>query len=136
MRRPRQQPELALHRAVAEFLRLCVPPPPAGPWWTHPHGEGRRSKTDAGLAKAMGQQAGTPDLIFCSNGRFLAVELKAPDGRLSPAQEFTHASIRAAGGVVMVCRSLDDVVTVLTAIGVPVRAHLDQRAAPATWYTQ
>jgi hypothetical protein len=119
----RRHPELALHRAVIDFLRWCIPAPPEGPWWSHPHNEGRRSKADAGLAKAMGQQAGTPDLVFCWRGHFLSIELKAPDGRLSPAQEYAHVCIRAAGGTVAVCRSLDDVVAVFTIAEIPMRAR-------------
>jgi hypothetical protein len=38
--------------------------------------EGVRKVADAGIAKAMGQQAGTPELVGCWQGRFLASELK------------------------------------------------------------
>jgi VRR-NUC domain len=54
---------------------------------------------------------GVPDLIVCTppNGRFLAVELKATDGRLEAEQEGECRRILAAGGIVIVAYSLRDV---------------------------
>ena len=43
------------------------------------------------------------------NGRFLAVELKATGGRLEAEQEGECERIRAAGGIVIVARCLEDV---------------------------
>jgi hypothetical protein len=116
--------EQALHRAVVEFMRLCVPPPPDGPWWTHPHNEGRRGRAEAGIAKAMGQQAGAPDIIGCHQGRFFAIELKVPTGRLAPAQNRAHHAISLAGGVTSTCRSIDDVAGFLEGLGVRLRGRL------------
>ena len=47
--------------------------------------------------------AGVPDFLICSNGRFIAVETKA-DATKKPTtlQEKNLANIRAAGGVALV----------------------------------
>ena len=44
------------------------------------------------------QRAGIPDLICCVNGHFLAVELKAQNGRVSDLQELNLDLIRGAYG--------------------------------------
>lgn len=45
-------------------------------------------------------KAGTPDLLCCVNGRFVAVEVKAEKGRPSPLQLYNINKIRKAGGAV------------------------------------
>lgn len=47
-------------------------------------------------------KAGIPDLLVCCNGHFLAVELKASNGRPSPLQLHTIEEIKKAGGQAMV----------------------------------
>jgi hypothetical protein len=62
---------------------------------------------------------GLPDIIaILPGGRFLGVEVKTRLGRVRPEQLAVHASITAAGGAVMVVRSLDDLVRGLAAHGV------------------
>lgn len=48
------------------------------------------------------QQKGTPDLLACCNGYFLAVELKANNGKATKLQMHKIEEIRKAGGVAMV----------------------------------
>ena len=58
--------------------------------------------------------AGMPDWLFVVDGRAVFVELKAPNGRLRPAQKVYHAIIeRNACAPVFVCRTLDDVISVI-----------------------
>ena len=45
--------------------------------------------------------------------QFVALEVKAPDGRVAPAQEAFLAAVTRAGGVAAVVRSLADVEAVL-----------------------
>lgn len=45
---------------------------------------------------------GIPDLLVCCNGYFLAIELKAEDGKPSELQEHTIKQILNAGGISMV----------------------------------
>ena len=75
--------------------------------------------------KAKGYRAGTPDLHFTIRGRSYWIELKAPlKGRLSFAQIAAAASIERAGGVVVVAKSLDDVIWFLGQWGVSLKARL------------
>lgn len=41
---------------------------------------------------------GTPDLLMCYKGKFIAWELKTDDGVVSPLQEYTIYKIKEAGG--------------------------------------
>ncbi len=75
--------EQALQRAVADYLALCVLAPPAGPWWTAVNPIPAKSRAAAGISKAMGLKAGTPDLVLCWKGRLVGIELKAGRGRLT-----------------------------------------------------
>ena len=43
-------------------------------------------------------KAGIPDLLVCCNGRFLGVEIKAPNGKPSPLQIYNLKKIDEAGG--------------------------------------
>ena len=48
---------------------------------------------------------GSADLLGClPGGRFLAVEVKAPGGRLSPEQKQFLAEVRGLGGLALVVR--------------------------------
>ena len=115
--------EESLQRTVADYLGRCIPPPPDGPWLTAVNPIPAKSRAAAGISKAMGLKAGTPDIVLCWRGRFVGVELKADGERLSPAQHETHDEITLAGGVVTTCRSLDEVMDLLAMLGVPSRAH-------------
>lgn len=60
------------------------------------------------------QPAGTPDILACVNGRFVAIEVKrANGGVVSELQKAKLKHIKNSGGVAIVARSLDDVSTVL-----------------------
>lgn len=47
-------------------------------------------------------KAGVPDLLVCCNGHFLAVELKAPNGKPSALQLHTIEEIKKSGGTAIV----------------------------------
>ena len=115
--------EQSLQRTVADYLALCVPPPPSGPWWTAVNPIPAKSRAVAGISRAMGLRAGTPDFVLCWKGRLVGIELKAGLGRMSPAQHDAHDAITLAGGVVATCRTLDDVAALLATLGVPSRAR-------------
>ena len=53
---------------------------------------------------------GVSDIIGCYNGRMIAIELKAPKGVVSDAQQAFIDRINEAGGIAFVARSLDDVI--------------------------
>jgi hypothetical protein len=54
--------------------------------------------------------AGLPDLICCVDGLFLGIEVKLPQTKnnVSPKQHYQHDKIRAAGGVAVVCCSVEE----------------------------
>lgn len=54
-------------------------------------------------------QSGIPDIIGCMNGRFFAIELKVPGGRLDRLQAYEIQRIGKAGGVANVCYSIEQV---------------------------
>ncbi len=91
--RPHSAAEQSLQRTVADYLALCVPAPPSGPWWTAVNPIPAKSRAAAGISKAMGLQAGTPDIVLCWKGRLIGIELKAGRGRLIPAQLDTTRSL-------------------------------------------
>ena len=126
--RPHSANEQSLQRTVADYLALCVPAPPSGPWWTAVNPVPSKSSAVAGISKAMGLRAGTPDFVLCWKGRLVGIELKAGRGRMSPAQIEAHDAITLSGGVVTTCRTLDDVAALLATLGVPSRARALFRA--------
>jgi hypothetical protein len=44
-------------------------------------------------------RSGVPDIIACVRGRFLAIECKAGNGKLTPLQSRELATIEEAGGI-------------------------------------
>lgn len=58
--------------------------------------------------------AGTPDILACVNGVFVAIEVKKPKGGVvSALQKSKLKKIRKAGGVSMVAKSVEEVKEVL-----------------------
>src|SRR6056297_3037356 len=107
--RQRRTPEADLQRAVVTALRFALPPSAilhhcanevteAGP---------RGSKRQAILV-GMGVYPGFADLMVLCDGRVLFLELKAPKGRLSPAQVGFRDAVLAQGHAWALVRSLDD----------------------------
>jgi hypothetical protein len=63
-----------------------------------------RANTAKGMSDIMG---------VLKDGRTLAIEVKSRTGRMRPGQEEFLQTIRSAGGVAGVCRSVDDAVRLL-----------------------
>jgi VRR-NUC domain len=63
-----------------------------------------RANTQKGMSDIMG---------VLKDGRTLAIEVKSRTGRMRPGQEEFLQTIRQAGGVAGVCRSVDDAVRLL-----------------------
>ena len=100
-RRKRGKPERAIQRAIVIYLRArgCLV-----------------AVTDAGAAYRAGAffgaaiPAGWPDITgLLPDGRFIGVEVKAPNGRQSPAQKDMERDIRRRNGIYILARSIDDV---------------------------
>ena len=60
--------------------------------------------------QGLGSAPGVSDIIGIHKGRMIAIELKAPKGTVSPAQEEFIRRINEAGGLAFVARTLDDVI--------------------------
>jgi len=74
------------------------------------------SATDGYFKARMGAKAGTSDLIISWNNRFFhcaLIELKAPDGRLSTAQNKFLSRYNRLGWHTAVCKSVKEVNDVL-----------------------
>lgn len=59
------------------------------------------------------QDAGTPDLLACYKGRFIAVEVKTSRGVARPEQKAAKQAITAAGGYSLITHLIGDVADVL-----------------------
>jgi len=53
---------------------------------------------------------GVPDILGCYRGKLLGIELKAPNGKVSPEQEDFIRRINRAGGLAFVARDLETVI--------------------------
>ncbi|OYQ68294.1 VRR-NUC domain-containing protein [Aerococcus sp. 1KP-2016] len=63
--------------------------------------------------------AGTPDILACVNGYFVAIEVKKPSGGVvSELQKFQIKKIQNAGGVAFVAKSIDEVKSELSRFNV------------------
>src|SRR5437879_2918503 len=90
----RRRIEDQIQRAVFEHFAVRAAP---GVVAFHPANGGWRSKVEAAVLKGLGVVAGAPDIIACKDGKFYALEIKAPGGRLSDAQERMLIRLREAG---------------------------------------
>lgn len=58
---------------------------------------------------------GTPDILCCYLGRFVAIEVKAPKGRLSEVQkEILKEIVECGQGIAFMARSVQDVIDQFT----------------------
>ena len=57
----------------------------------------------------MFSHAGTPDILACVKGRFIAIEVKRPKGVISELQKANIELIKRAGGVAFIAYSVEDV---------------------------
>jgi hypothetical protein len=118
-RKPRDQEETRTQIAAVNLLRLSLP---SDAVMHHTHNEGKRSITDASLAKAMGQRKGFADLIiFWQRGVYL-IEFKSAKGSQSTAQKEFEADMKNTGfDFYAICRTVDECIAALKGWGVPVR---------------
>lgn len=102
--------EEQIQAAVCQHLRMRGLPGVV--WWHTPNG-GSRSPAEAGRFKALGVKAGIPDLIAIRDARIFALELKAPGGRVSPAQTAMLDELCRAGAETAVAFGVDQALAVL-----------------------
>lgn len=123
--KPRGHPEQSLQQAVAAYLWTVLEPPTFFTSIGHggfPLGGTREEARIKGARlKKSGLKPGVPDVLIVHNGRALFLELKTSKGVVSENQKTAHKWIVASGGLVAVCRSVDDVKGILDVWGVPTR---------------
>lgn len=118
----RKSPEEDIQRAVLEWVAFNRAKYPILGWMMHVPNGGKRPKGEAGKLKALGVKPGFPDLsIPLSSGRWkgLAVELKSPTGKLSPAQADWLEKLQDDGWLVGVCRTVDEAIEMMLAYAKP-----------------
>src|SRR5262249_7994488 len=94
MRHHARRPEQQIHRAVVQHLRQRGVP---GLVFTHPANGGYRKPIEAAIFKSLGERAGASDLLLWHAGKFFALELKTPGGRVTEAQRDFLADMENAG---------------------------------------
>jgi hypothetical protein len=62
------------------------------------------------VLQGLGAARGIPDRLICHHGKFIGLEVKARNGRLSPHQIQFRDRVEAAGGVYIEARSVDDII--------------------------
>jgi len=92
------KPETRLTNAIRAAVQRAWP----GCWLMKVHGSPMQS-------------AGIPDLVGVIDGRFVALEVKLPDGshRLTPLQAATIGRIRQAGGIAFEVDSVEQAIALL-----------------------
>lgn len=103
----RGAPEALIQRAIIDRLRLH------GVLVMHVPNAGKRSRITGARLKADGLRPGWPDLAVYLHGKHALLEVKAPKGRLSPAQQACHAELGRHAFTVAVVTSQEEAVEAL-----------------------
>jgi hypothetical protein len=110
----RRRPEQAAQRAIFQHIAARGVP---NLFAFHPWSGGYRSPIEARVMSGAGVRSGLPDVVLIHNGKVLGLELKAPGGKLSPAQTSAHRQLRAAGCEVATAVDLDEALACLESWG-------------------
>lgn len=115
IRKRRAQPEAQIQRAV--FEHIAFRQTPGWRFWSTPNAAKRSLQMGAEL-KAQGMTAGVGDLSIVSpTGRYHELELKTPNGRLSPAQRKRQDELKQSGVICAVAYGLDAALAILKGWG-------------------
>ena len=127
------QPEQELHEAVAALLTKIILPP--AEWAHYPAGSIQLTDQQQAKMMRMGLRRGFPDFLLWHEKSF-GIELKRIGGRLSTTrlgrtkrghlrvyegQADMFPKLEAAGMIIAVCHSTDEVVAQLRVWGIPHR---------------
>jgi hypothetical protein len=120
--------ENELQLSVAKYLRVMekvLSSQGINICWHHSPNEGKNKLHYYAKQKRLGVRKGWPDIEIIYRGRFIGIELKTKKGRVSEAQKKCHDDIILAGGVVTICRSLNEVIEFMeTACGYSERVDI------------
>ena len=110
--------EAKIQAAIVEWVRTVAPDILI---FSIPNG-GLRTKAEAALFKWTGATAGIPDLaLIIGDGRACFVEVKTPEGRVSPEQREIMQRLESLGASCIVARSIDDVRAAFAEWAIPTR---------------
>jgi hypothetical protein len=121
--------EADLHQSVAEYLDWALLPPAV--YSTFPAGWGKLGPMMAGRLKASGLKPGMPDIFVFDRQemklgdrifpKIIGIELKAPGGKPSAAQQLMFPRLRELGIPIHVCECIEDVALALNKEHISVR---------------
>lgn len=120
LKQRRARPEQAFQIALCRYLDVALPPDAV--YFAIPNGF-KRTKAEAGIAKAMGQKAGMPDLMVVSPHGCVGLECKAAKGSLNAAQRAMAADLYDAGVPVAIVRTIEEADMFLRAAGFRLKAR-------------
>ena len=109
-RRILNRPEQALQLQVAKYLDLALPNDAV---WFHVPNAAKRGVVAGAMNKRLGVKAGVPDIAIIHTGAVYFIELKAPGGKASEAQDDMIHQLAEAGAHCAVLSSLDLVIGAL-----------------------
>jgi len=115
------KPEQQLHKDVADYLAVALP---IDCVFTSINPVSSKKPAAAGLSKALGMKSGIPDLLFIYKARPHFIELKAKRGKISDDQHSMIAMLISAGAVCAIAKSVEDVIAILQAWNIPLRARI------------
>lgn len=113
---PIKKPEAREQARLIAALRRCwnLLPDEHRPIVFHVPNGGSRNAMEAANLKTQGVLAGIPDLVITlRGGRVLWIEMKADDGRVSPAQKSVHAHLRELEHSVITAYSAEEALQAL-----------------------
>jgi hypothetical protein len=107
-RKPSGQPTEA--QVLKDVMALLKRHPKVAQCWRQNSGTFQERNRDGSVRYIRANTAkGMSDIMgVLKDGRTLAIEVKSATGRMRPGQEEFLATIRQAGGVAGVCRSVED----------------------------
>jgi len=101
----RKNTEESIQSAIVDYLRYSG-------WTVFQYAQIRAHGKLGGII-----EAGHPDLLAIKNGFHLWIEVKRLGEELSPKQAMVHGTLRDAGALVVVWRSVEDAITALAPLG-------------------
>jgi hypothetical protein len=113
--------EQSFQIALVKLIELNLAP---GWFFFHVPNGGKRSRTEAGIFKAMGVKAGVDDLIFIQRGGLVyLLELKRPDGSRTKAQREFHFWCQANDVPSEIASDIEEAIEIVTDWGA-LRRHI------------
>lgn len=103
----KKQPEASIHANVYAYLSAC----PEYFGFTVKNGGTYDPRIGAYRSRSgPGYRKGVSDLVGAWNSQLFCVEIKTPQGRLSPDQKLFRDDVLKAGGLYIVVKSMEEII--------------------------